>query len=333
MDGGVIHRLFVFQGFYMSRQLTRNSTPIASPTAAGPNVSRMPVWIRQPLGDGGRYGKTARAVSDQRLHTVCEEARCPNRGECWGRGTATFMLLGDTCTRACGFCSVKTGRPGATDQDEPARVREAVARLDLRYVVLTSVNRDDLPDGGAGIFAETVRQLRLSDPRIGVELLTPDFHRCQAEAITTVMAALAPGAGGPRPSPPLVWGHNMETVPRLYRLARKGSDYARSLRLLALAARQPGVEAKSALMLGLGETKSEVLQTMEDLRASNVELLTIGQYLRPTKRHHPVIRFYHPDEFKAFETAGLEMGFKHVAAGPLVRSSYHADDFNPPLPA
>ncbi len=326
MDGGVIHRLFVFRGFYMSRQLTRNSTPSASPTAAGPNVSRMPVWIRQPLGDGGRYGKTASAVSEQRLHTVCEEARCPNRGECWGRGTATFMLLGDTCTRACGFCSVKTGRPGATDRDEPARVRAAVARLDLRYVVLTSVNRDDLPDGGAGIFAETVRQLHVLDPRIGVELLTPDFHRCQTEAIETVMAALVPDAAGPLPSPRLVWGHNVETVPRLYRLARRGSDYARSLRLLALVARQPGVEAKSALMLGLGETEAEVLDVLSDLRTAGVERLALGQYLRPTAGHLPVQAYIHPDQFTAYAQQARALGFTWVKAGPFVRSSYHAEE-------
>jgi len=326
MDGGVIHRLFVFRGFYMSRQLTRNSMPTASPTAAGPNVSRMPAWIRQPLGDGGRYGKTANAVSEQRLHTVCEEARCPNRGECWGRGTATFMLLGDTCTRACGFCSVKTGRPGASDQGEPARVREAVARLDLRYVVLTSVNRDDLPDGGAGIFAETVRQLRLSDPRMGVELLTPDFHRCQSEAIETVMEALESGAGGPQSLPRLVWGHNMETVPRLYRLARKGSDYTRSLRLLALVARQPGVEAKSALMLGLGETDAEVLDVLSNLRAAGVERLALGQYLRPTANHLPVQAYIHPDQFTAYAQQARALGFTWVKAGPLVRSSYHAEE-------
>ena len=216
--------------------------PSASPKAAGPNVSRMPVWIRQPLGQGGRYGKTARAVSDQRLHTVCEEARCPNRGECWGRGTATFMLLGDTCTRACGFCSVKTGRPGATDQDEPARVREAVARLDLRYVVLTSVTRDDLPDGGAEVFAATIQALRATIADIKIEVLIPDFQGSMP-ALEKVLAA-----------EPDILNHNIETVPRLYPKIRPQADYQRSLDLLKQAAVHPiQIPTKSGIMIGLGD--------------------------------------------------------------------------------
>jgi lipoic acid synthetase len=298
--------------------------PILLETQRQPNAVRMPVWIRQNLGQDVHYGKTDAAVHEHRLHTVCEEARCPNRGECWSRGTATFMLLGDTCTRACGFCAVKTGKPDWLDADEPNRVAAAVLELQLRYIVLTSVNRDDLADGGAGIFAETLRQLRLRDGQIGVEFLTPDFRQDQAAAVNTVMATLSELPETARHD--LVWGHNVETVPRLYQTARRGSKYARSLSLLALAAQQTGVAAKSALMLGLGETRDEVLAVLHDLRVAGVSRVSLGQYLRPSLDHLPVISYVHPDEFAEYESAARAMGFDWIKAGPLVRSSYYAEE-------
>jgi len=284
----------------------------------------MPVWIRQNLGRERHYGETALAIHGRGLNTVCEEARCPNRGECWSRGTATFMLLGDTCTRACAFCSVKTGRPTWTDGDEPRRVAESCIDLGLRFVVLTSVNRDDLPDGGAGCFADTLRELRLRRPDMGVEFLTPDFRGVQQAAADRFNAALAALPEQARRD--LIWGHNMETVPRLYKTARKGAKYERSLELLALAARQPNMEAKSALMLGLGETREEVLAVLQDLRSAGVKRLSLGQYLRPTLENLPVARYVPPEEFAEYETAAREMGFTWVKAGPLVRSSYYAEE-------
>lgn len=283
-----------------------------------PNVGRMPEWIRQQLGGQGAYGKTAATVKRQALHTVCEEARCPNRAECWSRGTATFMLLGDTCTRACGFCNVKTGRPAELDSDEPRRVAEAVLQMGLDYVVLTSVNRDEQPDGGAVIFAETLRLLRQQKPEIGLEILTPDFQQDQQGAIDKICSAVNGGQ--------LVWGHNVETVPSLYKEVRKGSKYQRSLDLLALAARQPGVEAKSALMLGLGETKGEVLAVLRDLRAAGVNRVSLGQYLRPTRYHLPVKEYITPAAFNDYEAEAKALGFAWVKAGPMVRSSYHAEE-------
>lgn len=286
--------------------------------SAHPNIGRMPHWIRQHLGDHAHYAGTAQVVREHALHTVCEEARCPNRGECWSRGTATFMLLGDTCTRACGFCAVKTGRPGGYDLGEPRRVADAVIGMGLDYVVLTSVNRDDLADGGAQVFADTVRELRRRKPRIGVELLTPDFQQCQVEAIETILAALDGGS--------LVWGHNVETVPRLYKTVRKGSRYDRSLSLLEQAARATGVETKSALMLGLGESRAEVLEVLRDLRAAGVARVSLGQYLRPTRYHLPVQEYIAPQRFAEYEEEARTMGFTWVKAGPLVRSSYHAEE-------
>ena len=290
-----------------------------------PNASRMPAWIRQPLGDDVRYSQTARSVHGETLHTVCEEARCPNRGECWSAGTATFMLLGDTCTRACGFCAVKTGKPHWQDPDEPQRIANAVKQMGLDYVVLTSVNRDDLPDGGAGIFADTVRALREQQANIGLELLTPDFYRCQQEAIETICRTLE-SVNSPQRSPQLVWGHNVETVPSLYQQVRKGSDYQRSLALLKLAAAQPGIEAKSAIMLGLGETREEVAAVLQDLRGVGVQRLALGQYLRPSRYHLPVLRYLEPAEFDDYAELAHSLGFEWVKAGPLVRSSYHAHD-------
>jgi len=288
------------------------------------NVSRMPIWIRQQLGDGVDYGRTHQAVHENRLHTVCQEARCPNRGECWSRGTATFMLLGDTCTRACGFCSVKTGRPGQLNTDEPAQVTEAIKAMDLKYVVLTSVNRDDLADGGASIFADTYTLLKEYNPHIGVEFLTPDFQQGQQQAIDRVMNAVSPYFVSDKTA--LVWGHNIETVPRLYQKARKGSKYRRSLDLLRLASQQQGVETKSAIMLGLGETHDEVIEVLQDLREAGVSRIAIGQYLRPTINHLPVESYIHPTEFTALQQQAENIGFSWVKAGPMVRSSYHADD-------
>jgi lipoic acid synthetase len=289
-----------------------------------PNATRMPVWIRQNLGRERHYPGTAAAVHGHGLHTVCEEARCPNRGECWSRGTATFMLLGDTCTRACAFCSVKTGRPAWNDAGEPGRVAQACLDLGLSFVVLTSVNRDDLADGGAGCFADTLSQLRHLKPDMGVEFLTPDFRNVQAQAAEAFNLALAALPDSARRD--LIWGHNVETVPRLYKEARKGARYERSLDLLTLAARQPNMEAKSALMLGLGETQAEVLAVLADLRAAGVARLSLGQYLRPTLDNLPVARYVPPEEFADYETEARRMGFAWVKAGPLVRSSYYAEE-------
>lgn len=290
-----------------------------------PNASRMPSWIRQPMGEDVHYSHTARTVHGQTLHTVCEEARCPNRGECWSAGTATFMLLGDTCTRACGFCAVKTGKPDWQDNEEPQRIARAVKAMALDYVVLTSVNRDDLADGGAGIFAATLKALREQQADIGVELLTPDFYRCQQEAIEIICSTLET-VNSPQRMPQMVWGHNVETVPSLYQQVRKGSDYPRSLQLLELAAKQPGIEAKSSLMLGLGETPAEVYAVLEDLRQAGVQRLALGQYLRPSRYHLPVLRYLEPAEFDDYAEVAHRLGFEWVKAGPLVRSSYHAHD-------
>jgi lipoic acid synthetase len=248
------------------------------------------------------------------LHTVCESARCPNMGECWEHRTATFMILGDICTRSCGFCAVPSGKPaGPPDEDEPRRVAEAVEQMGLRYAVVTSVNRDDQPDGGAGIFAETIREIRRRVPGCRIEVLIPDF-RGDWKALETVMAAR-----------PEVLNHNTETVPRLYRQVRKGAVYERSLELLRRAKEvAPTVSTKSGLMLGLGEDKLEVLATMRDLVAQGTDILTIGQYLQPTREHLPIVRYVHPDEFAEYKELGEAMGFKHVESGPLVRSSYHA---------
>jgi lipoic acid synthetase len=312
--------------------MTKNVIPISEVRA--PNASRLPAWIRVRLGHDVQFARTSAVIDGQRLNTVCEEARCPNRGECWSRGTATFMLLGDTCTRACGFCSVKTGRPDWFDADEPRRVAQAVVQMGLKYVVLTSVNRDDLANGGAEIFAETLRVLRTHDADIGMEFLTPDFQHKQTEAVAIIGAALdavtPASAAHTRPSTGLrtrlVWGHNVETVPRLYRSARKGAKYETSLELLQRAALIPGVETKSAIMLGLGETREEVMQVLHDLRAHNVARLSLGQYLRPSPDNLPVTEYIHPDQFAEYEVAAKALGFSWVKAGPLVRSSYHAEE-------
>lgn len=304
--------------------------PQRTETETTRNVSRMPVWIRRQLGDGKDFGQTRAAVARHQLHTVCEEARCPNRGECWSRGTATFMLLGDTCTRACGFCSVKTGRPGAVDVDEPRRIADAVERLGLNYVVLTSVNRDDQKDKGVGIFAATLRELRRRDASIGIEFLTPDFQGQQEMCADAIATALAQTPFATEQWPKLVWGHNVETVPRLYRQARKGAKYAVSLSLLERAAALPNVETKSAIMLGLGETREEVLAVLRDLRAVGVNRISIGQYLRPSAKNLPVVKYVTPQQFDDLAETARAMGFSWVQSGPLVRSSYRAEELQGP---
>jgi lipoyl synthase len=263
---------------------------------------------------GANYQELKRIMRTLDLHTVCESARCPNMGECWEHRTATFMILGNICTRACGFCAVPSGKPlGPPEEDEPERVAEAVERMGLRYAVVTSVNRDDQPDGGAAIFARTIAKIRERVPGCRVEVLIPDF-RGDWLALGTVMAA--------RPD---VLNHNMETVPRLYRAVRKGAEYERSLELLRRAGQSmPEVATKTGMMLGLGEMRGEVLQAMEEIAAQGTHILTLGQYLQPTAEHLPVERYVHPDEFAEYKRLGEAMGFKHVEAGPLVRSSYHA---------
>jgi len=277
-----------------------------------PKLER-PEWLRAPAPGGGNYRGLKTLVDRLQLHTVCESAACPNVGECWNHGTATFMILGNVCTRRCGFCAVRKGAPLPVDYDEPRRVAEAVAALKLRYAVVTSVNRDDRKDGGAELFALTIRAIRERVPGCKVEVLIPDFQGSNVAMDTVLEAA------------PDVLNHNTETVPRLYRQVRLGARYERSLDILAYAKRvHPEIPTKSGLMLGLGEMTDEVLQVMRDLRDHNVDILTLGQYLRPSPKHLPIIHYITPDEFREYRRAGNEMGFLHVESGPLVRSSYHA---------
>jgi len=274
-----------------------------------------PDWLKVRLAGGENYHELKRTMRGHGLHTVCESARCPNIGECWEHGTATFMILGDLCTRRCAFCAVPKGRPLAVDWDEPERVARAAEMMGLRYVVVTSVDRDDLEDGGAAVFALTIRALRRRIPGCRVEVLVPDFRGCD-EALHIVLAA--------RPD---VLNHNTETVPRLYNVARRGSRYDRTLRLLARSREiDPSVPTKSGLMVGLGETFDELLAVLRDLSADRVDIATIGQYLRPTRDHLPVSRYYTPDEFAALKREGERLGIRHVESGPLVRSSYHAHE-------
>jgi lipoic acid synthetase len=279
-----------------------------------PGQHPRPPWLRVKFPGGPNHQELMRIMRTLDLHTVCESARCPNMGECWEHRTATFMILGNVCTRACGFCSVPSGRPlGPPDEDEPQRVAEAVRRMGLQYAVVTSVNRDDEADGGAHIFARTIEEIRREVPGCKIEVLIPDF-RGEWPALETVVAA--------RPD---VLNHNMETVPRLYRQVRKGALYERSLELLRRARQlAPEMPTKTGMMLGLGETREETLAAMSDIAAQGTAILTLGQYLQPTAEHLPVVRYVHPDEFEEFKRAGLEMGFRHVESGPLVRSSYHA---------
>ncbi len=294
---------------------------IGVPRPAAADRAPRPDWLRIRLSTPAPYRRVRRLMEDLDLNTVCEEARCPNIYECWGEhGTATFMILGDTCTRRCGFCAVHTGRPApGVDADEPGRVAEAAAAMGLRHVVVTSVDRDDLPDGGAGHFADTIRAIRERLAGAAVEVLTPDFRGVD-DALDIVLDAR-----------PEVFSHNMETVPRLYRRARPGSSYERSLALLAEAAgRRDGGgfegRVKTGLMAGLGETTAELEATIRDIRSAGTEILTVGQYLRPTRDHLPVDRYVHPDEFARLRGFALGLGFSHCEAGPLVRSSYHAHE-------
>ena len=277
---------------------------------------RKPEWIRVKSGSGQGYHDVKRMLREHNLHTVCEEASCPNIGECFGKGTATFMILGDLCTRRCPFCDVAHGKPLAPDVNEPDNLARSIGLLKLKYVVITSVDRDDLRDGGAQHFANCLAAIRASSPATRLEILVPDFRGRLQEALDALSASL-----------PDVLNHNLETVPRLYKLARPGADYAHSLKLLKdFKARFPHIPTKSGLMLGLGETDEEVLEVMRDLRAHDVNMLTIGQYLQPSDGHLPVLRYAPLEAFTMFEQAAKEMGFSHAACGPMVRSSYFADE-------
>jgi lipoic acid synthetase len=276
---------------------------------------KKPEWIRAKLPTGQRFHEIKQILRDQKLHTVCEEATCPNIGECFSKGTATFMIMGDICTRRCPFCDVGHGRPNPLDENEPKHLAESVAAMRLKYVVVTSVDRDDLRDGGAQHFADCISAVRVASPNTQIETLVPDF-RGRLDIAVDILTT----------TPPDVMNHNLETVPRLYKQARPGADYAHSLQLLKdYKAKNPAVRTKSGLMVGLGETDEEILEVMRDLRAHNVDMLTIGQYLQPSDGHLPVLRYVHPDTFKMFEEKAYEMGFAHAAVGAMVRSSYHAD--------
>jgi lipoyl synthase len=286
-----------------------------------PSRQRLPQWLRINLPTEQSYAQTRHLLDDLRLHTVCESAQCPNHWECWSKGTATFMIGGDRCTRACGFCAVTTAKPLPLDPDEPARVAQAAQRMKLRHVVITAVARDDLPDGGAQHFHDTINSVRAANPRIVVEVLVPDFNDRDA-AIDRVLAAH-----------PEIFNHNLETVRRLTPEVRSRATYDRSLSVLAKANARGGgrLYTKSGLMLGLGEAEMEVIKTMADLRHAGCDLLTLGQYLQPTTQHLPVIQFITPAQFHAYGQAARQMGFLHVASGPMVRSSYHADEVQPLL--
>ena len=276
---------------------------------------RFPHWLKVKMPSGQNYNDLRHKMRESSLHTVCEEARCPNIGECWERKTATFMILGDTCTRACTYCAVNTGTPNGLDLEEPIRLAQTVESMLLNYVVITSVNRDDLPDGGAFIFSQCIKQIKKRLPECKVEVLTPDFEG-NFESLATVVNA------GPQ-----TFNHNIETVRRIFPRVRAKGNYDLSLKVLSNVKQISGsMVTKSGIMVGLGETMDEITQTMEDLRDSNVDLLTVGQYLRPSEKHAPISKWYTPDEFKNIEVRGLKLGFKHVASGPLVRSSYHADE-------
>ncbi len=297
-----------------------NLVKIGAPSAQRPPRQRRPDWLRIRLATPKRYREVQSLVKKLKLNTVCQEARCPNIYECWGEhGTATFMILGDTCTRRCGFCSVKTGKPEAVDVEEPEHVAAAVEAMTLRHAVITSVDRDDLVDGGAGHWAAVIEAVHRRNPHTGVEVLTPDFRQVP-DALDIVLGAR-----------PEIFSHNMETVPRLYREARPGSKYQRSLALLSEAARRRDAGTydgviKTSLMVGIGETREELLSTIGEIRAAGVEVLAIGQYLQPTSQHLPVARYVPPAEFDDYRRFALKLGFNHCVSGPLVRSSYHAHE-------
>ena len=276
---------------------------------------RKPAWIRMKMPDSARYQEIKQVLRDNHLHTVCEEASCPNIGECFSGGTATFMILGDLCTRRCPFCDVAHGKPLPPDAEEPEKLARTIAAMRLKYVVITSVDRDDLRDGGAQHFADCIRAARAQSPSLQIEVLVPDF-RGRLDVAVEILAQ----------TPPDVMNHNLETVPRLYKQARPGADYAHSLKLLAeFRSRHPAVPTKSGLMLGIGETDEEILDVLRDLRAHGVEMLTLGQYLQPSAHHLPVLRYVEPERFQWFEQQALAMGFTQAACAPMVRSSYHAD--------
>jgi lipoic acid synthetase len=297
---------------------TQESGPSAQ--AAGgppPPRRRLPAWLRLPLPTSQGFGRTRALLEELKLHTVCQSAKCPNHWECWSKGTATFMIAGDRCTRACGFCAVATAKPLALEADEPARVAEATRRMGLRHIVITAVARDDLPDGGADHFRQTIEQVRRLNPGITIEVLVPDFLD-KDESIETVLAAR-----------PHIYNHNLETVRRLTPAVRHRATYDRSLSVLAKVKQRRGdsIHTKSGLMLGLGETEDELLQAMQDLRRARCDILTLGQYLQPTARHLPVVEFVPPEAFARHKQTAEALGFVHVASGPMVRSSYHADEF------
>jgi lipoyl synthase len=289
--------------------------PRVIPLADGRPREPKPEWLKVRAPGSTNYLRLKSIMRDLNLHTVCEEAQCPNIGECWHHGTATFMILGDVCTRACSYCAVSHGRPNTIDAGEPLRVANAIKTLDLNYVVITSVDRDDVEDGGASIFAETIRETRARLPECRIEVLIPDFQGNE-DALKAVLDA------GPD-----VLNHNTETVPRLYKMARSGGRYSRTIELLERSrAHAPQIPTKTGLMVGLGEEKGELVETFGDLRRVGCEILTVGQYLRPTAAHSPMVRYYHPDEFRDLKAIALDMGFVHVESGPLVRSSYHAHE-------
>jgi lipoic acid synthetase len=274
-----------------------------------------PEWLKVRAPGSANYVRLKELMRELKLHTVCEEARCPNIGECWHHGTATFMILGDVCTRACAYCAVTHGRPNELDLGEPERVANAIQAMDLRHAVITSVDRDDLADGGAGLFAETIRQTRAGAPGCRIEVLIPDFQGVERSLMTVLDAG------------PDILNHNIETVPRLYRMARSGGRYPRSLELLDRSRRyRPSIPTKTGIMVGLGEAFDEIVSVFNDLRDAGVSILTIGQYLPPTPKHAPMARYYHPDEFAELKAVALAKGFVHVESGPLVRSSYHAHE-------
>lgn len=276
---------------------------------------RKPDWIRIRLPRGNRVQELKQTLRENKLHTVCEEASCPNLLECFDRGTATFMIMGDICTRRCPFCDVAHGRPLGLDKNEPAHLAQTIAQMDLKYVVITSVDRDDLRDGGAGHFVDCIRETRALNPNIQIEILVPDFRGRMDIAIELMSSC-----------PPDVFNHNLETIPDLYRKVRPGSDYQWSLDLIKqFKAAQPSVPTKSGLMLGIGESKEQVIRVLDDLKTHNCDMITLGQYLQPSKNHLPVERYVHPDEFAELKEYGESIGFMHVASGPMVRSSYHAD--------
>jgi lipoic acid synthetase len=297
----------------MNAELESAATP-------APSRPRLPQWLRTQLPTSQSFARTRALLDELKLHTVCESAKCPNHWECWSKGTATFMIAGDRCTRACGFCAVTTAKPLALEADEPARVAEATRRMNLKHVVVTAVARDDLPDGGAEHFRRTIERVRELNPGIVIEVLVPDFLD-RDESIHSVLRAN-----------PHIYNHNLETVRRLTPSVRHRATYDRSLRVLGKVKEWRGdsIHTKSGLMLGLGETEAELLQAMEDLRGSRCDILTLGQYLQPTLRHLPVVEFISPEAFARYKTMAQAMGFVHVASGPMVRSSYHADEFNPP---